>query len=95
MNLMKCSGGLLRNTITGITWYLQTMFVGDFVNSLSDELMNIFSQLEDDKKSFEKMGITFEEKAFYDILIKVRDTHKFDYADEEMYSSCQSHKTNG
>ena len=57
--------------------------VGDFVNSLSDELMNIFSQLEDDKKSFEKMGITFEEKAFYDILIKVRDTHKFDYADEK------------
>jgi type I restriction enzyme R subunit len=57
--------------------------VGDFVNSLSDELMNIFSQLEDDKKSFEKLGITFEEKAFYDILIKVRDTHKFDYADEK------------
>jgi type I restriction enzyme R subunit len=29
------------------------------------------------------MGITYEEKAFYDILIKVRDTHQFKYADEK------------
>jgi type I restriction enzyme R subunit len=57
--------------------------VGDFVNSLSDELMGIFMQMEEDKKSFEKLGITFEEKAFYDILIRVRDTHQFDYADEK------------
>ncbi|MDR1975066.1 MAG: HsdR family type I site-specific deoxyribonuclease [Bacteroidales bacterium] len=57
--------------------------VGDFVNSLSDELIDIFSKLDEDKKSFEKLGITFEEKAFYDILVKVRDTHKFTYADEK------------
>lgn len=29
------------------------------------------------------MGITFEEKAFYDILVKVRDDHDFPYADEK------------
>ena len=57
--------------------------VGDFVDSLSDELINIFSLLQDDKNSFEKLGISFEEKAFYDILIRVRDTHKFDYSDEK------------
>ena len=57
--------------------------VGDFVDSLSDELMNIFTQLEDDKKSFVKLGISFEEKAFYDILVRVRDTHEFDYSDEK------------
>ena len=57
--------------------------VGDFVDSLSDELISIFSLLEVDKKSFEKLGITFEEKAFYDILVRVRDTHKFDYSDEK------------
>ena len=57
--------------------------VGDFVDSLSDELINIFSLLNDDKNSFEKLGISFEEKAFYDILVRVRDTHKFDYADEK------------
>lgn len=29
------------------------------------------------------MGITFEEKAFYDILVKVRDDHDFPYADKK------------
>lgn len=29
------------------------------------------------------MGITFEEKAFYDILVKVRDTHQFKYEDNK------------
>lgn len=29
------------------------------------------------------MGISFEEKAFYDILVKVRDDHHFEYADDK------------
>lgn len=57
--------------------------VADFVNDLSDQLLQILKDLQDDKASFEKMGITFEEKAFYDILVRVRDTHGFPYADEK------------
>lgn len=57
--------------------------VADFVDDLSEQLMNILNLLKEDKTSFEKMGITFEEKAFYDILVKVRDTHNFPYADEK------------
>lgn len=57
--------------------------VEDFVNDLSDQLIQIMRDLEKDKASFEKMGITFEEKAFYDILVKVRDSHGFPYADEK------------
>lgn len=45
--------------------------------------MNILDLLKEDNASFEEMKITFEEKAFYDILIKVRDTHGFPYADEK------------
>lgn len=55
--------------------------VADFVDDLSEQLMNIINLLKQDKTSFEKLGITFEEKAFYDILIKVRDTHGFPYED--------------
>ena len=29
------------------------------------------------------LGISYEEKAFYDILVKVRDDHGFPYADEK------------
>lgn len=57
--------------------------VADFVNDLSDKLMNIFQDLQEDKISFEKLGVTYEEKAFYDILVKVRDDHGFPYADEK------------
>ncbi len=39
--------------------------------------------MQEDKVSFEKLGITYEEKAFYDILVKVRDDHGFPYADEK------------
>lgn len=57
--------------------------VADFINDLSDELIKIFRDLQEDKTSFEKLGITYEEKAFYDILVKVRDEHKFKYEDEK------------
>ena len=60
--------------------------VADFVNDLSDELIKIFKDLEADKTSFEAMGITYEEKAFYDILVKVRDEHSFVFADEKCIS---------
>lgn len=57
--------------------------VEDFVNNLSDELLKIFGDLKEDKSSFEQMGITYEEKAFYDILVKVRNDHKFIFEDEK------------
>lgn len=57
--------------------------VEDFVNGLSDALIKILADLKVDKTSFEKLGITYEEKAFYDILIKVRDDHGFPYANEK------------
>ena len=57
--------------------------VADFVNDLSDELLKIFKDLNIDKTSFEKLGISYEEKAFYDILVKVRDDHKFVFENEK------------
>lgn len=57
--------------------------VANFVNDLSDQLIKIMNDLNADKESFEKMGITYEEKSFFDILVKVRDDHGFPYADEK------------
>ena len=57
--------------------------VADFIDDLSGKLLDILKDLKDDKTSFEKLGITFEEKAFYDILVKVRDTHQFKYDDDK------------
>ena len=57
--------------------------VADFMDGLCDKIIDIFHDLKEDKTSFEKMGISFEEKVFYDILVRVRDTHGFEYADEK------------
>ena len=57
--------------------------VADFVNDLSAQLIKIMNDLKADQTSFERLGISYEEKAFYDILVKVRDDHGFPYADEK------------
>lgn len=69
------------NSRDNLTFVSET--VEDFVNTLSDELIEIMNELHDDKTSFEKLGISFEEKVFYDILVKVRDEHQFEYADDK------------
>ena len=57
--------------------------VEDFINNLSDELLKIFGDIEKDKASFKEMGISYEEKAFYDILVIVRDEHGFVFENEK------------
>lgn len=57
--------------------------VSEFVDDLSNHLLKIIHDLQNDKSSFEKMGISFEEKAFFDILVKVRNDHKFPYDDDK------------
>ncbi|HBI2180908.1 TPA: DUF3387 domain-containing protein, partial [Listeria monocytogenes] len=56
--------------------------VSDFVDDLSEQLLDIMKELKADAESFEELGISYEEKSFYDILIKVRDDHEFEYSDE-------------
>ena len=35
--------------------------------------MNILKELKADSEKFKVLGITFEEKAFFDVLVEVRD----------------------
>lgn len=60
--------------------------VSDFVNDLSDRLLDLLKDLDEDRRSFESLGLTYEEKAFYDILVKVRDDHGFPYEEEKCRS---------
>ena len=57
--------------------------VSDFINDLSEQLIKILNDLKADKSSFEQMGISYEEKSFYDILVKVRDDHGFPYEESK------------
>lgn len=53
------------------------------VDGLSDRIIELLNALKADKETFKSLGITFEEKAFYDILIAVRDDNKFEYPEEK------------
>ena len=53
------------------------------VEGLSEKIIELFRKLKTDKEKFKALGITFEEQAFYDILVAVRDDNKFEYADKK------------
>lgn len=57
--------------------------VDDKVSSLTDRLKQIFANLKKDKEQFKNLGITFEEKAFYDILVDIRDKQGFEYEEDK------------
>ena len=57
--------------------------VGAFIDDLSDQIIGVMKSLKEDEESFKELGITFEEKAFYDILVKVRNDHEFKYDDDK------------
>lgn len=70
-----------RNTISDVEDIIE-----DVVDNLSEELEKIFSDLKKEKQSFEAKDITYEEKAFYDILIAVAEKYGFkDQLAEDTY----------
>ncbi len=68
-------------------------FATDVLNDLVDKFTDLFNELKQEKSSFEKIGIDFEEKAFYDILKAVAEKYQFDYSHEKLIKlSCEIKK---
>lgn len=60
--------------------------VNQKLNELTNEVLDLFRRLRKDREEFKRLGITFEEKAFYDILVDQREAHGFEYPDEKCLS---------
>lgn len=62
------------------------------IQNATEQALNILKNMEADRESFRQMGLTFEEKAFYDILIHLRDEHNFEYGTDSKYGNdkCKS-----
>lgn len=58
--------------------------INDFIDGLTDEANKILEDIEKDANEFKKLGISFEEKAFYDILKTIRDKYQFEYEDSKL-----------
>lgn len=42
-------------------------------------------EMNESRESFRKVGLTFEEKAFYDILMSLRDQYNFEYGEDKNF----------
>ncbi|MFR9545636.1 MAG: HsdR family type I site-specific deoxyribonuclease [Rikenellaceae bacterium] len=65
----------------------QTEAVNSIIHNATEQALNILSKLGEDKDSFRKLGLTFEEKAFYDILMHLRDKYNFEYGTDKKEGS--------
>ena len=61
----------------------QNEAVDEIIRSATKQALDILAELGEDKESFRKLGLTFEEKAFYDILLHLRDKHNFEYGTDK------------
>lgn len=53
------------------------------IKTATEQALNILKGMQADRDSFRKLGLTFEEKAFYDILIHLRDKNNFVYGEDK------------
>lgn len=65
----------------------QTEAVDSIIRNATQQALDILSKLGEDKDSFRKLGLTFEEKAFYDILMHLRDKYNFEYGEDKKVGS--------
>ena len=59
---------------------LRAEVIGDF----SDEFIKLYHELREEMASFGEMGIDFEEKAFYDILLSLAHKYDFTYPEDKL-----------
>jgi type I restriction enzyme R subunit len=61
----------------------QNEAINEIIRSATQQALDILNGLGEDRESFRKLGLTFEEKAFYDILIHLRDKYNFEYGEDK------------
>lgn len=61
--------------------------VDEIIRNATQQALDLLNKLGEDKDSFRSLGLTFEEKAFYDILMHLRDTHNFEYGEDKKVGS--------
>ncbi|KGN85308.1 type I restriction endonuclease subunit R [Porphyromonas gulae] len=65
----------------------QSEAVTAIIDEATKQAMELLRQLGEDKESFRGLGLTFEEKAFYDILMHLRDKYNFVYGEDKRVGS--------
>lgn len=56
----------------------------EIIKNATEQALRILKEMKADRESFRKIGLTFEEKAFYDILMALRDEYNFEYGTDKI-----------
>ena len=56
----------------------------EVINDFSDEIIKLYNELREEMASFGNLGIDFEEKAFYDILVSLAQKYDFTYPEDKL-----------
>lgn len=59
-------------------------YANEVLDDVADQLAKLLEELKKEKNSFKKMGIDYEEKAFFDILKAVSKKYEFEYPNDKM-----------
>ncbi|WP_298972384.1 type I restriction endonuclease subunit R [uncultured Psychrobacter sp.] len=62
----------------------QDVLRADVIGDFSDEIIKLYHELREEMASFGEMGIDFEEKAFYDILLSLAHKYDFTYPEDKL-----------
>ena len=55
----------------------------EIIKKATEQALKIMEEMKVSKEAFRKLGLTFEEKAFYDILMFLRDEHNFEFGEDK------------
>lgn len=70
----------------------EDVLVSEVLEDFSDEIINMFTDLKTEMDSNDDLGISFEEKAFYDILKSLAIKYDFTYPDDKLIELSQAVK---
>ena len=59
-------------------------FANEVLDDVANQLADLIHELKAERNSFKDVGIDYEEKAFYDILLAVSKKYEFEYPDDKM-----------
>ncbi len=66
------------------------VFQSHVLDDVAEQFSELFRELQKERQSFNDLGISFEEKAFYDILKAIAQKYKFEYPEDKLVTL--SHK---
>jgi type I restriction enzyme R subunit len=60
------------------------VLVSEVLDDFADEIVDLYHSLKEERESFNELGISFEEKAFYDILKAIAHKYEFEYPEDKL-----------